>query len=248
MIRSSVSFLFEFKSNLYYSMYWVIKLEKVNNKITKKIKRIFPPYFKEELFNCITHGIMAFIMLLLIPACAVYAYVKGGPIQSFGVSVFTICIFLMFLVSTLYHAMDHDSPHKQVFRILDHIFIYFAIAGSYTPVALCLIKGYQGIIILVIQWAMVIVGILYKSISIKSLPKLSLTIYLVMGWTAILFMPSIIQNSSAAFLWLIVIGGLMYSIGAYFYANKKIPYNHVIWHKFISIASILHFIAIVFYI
>ena len=78
----------------------------------------------------------------------------------------------MFLVSTLYHAMDHDSPHKQVFRILDHIFIYFAIAGSYTPVALCLIKGYQGIIILVIQWAMVIVGILYKSISIKSLPKL----------------------------------------------------------------------------
>ena len=66
---------------------------------------------------------MAFIMLLLIPACAVYAYVKGGPIQSFGVSVFTICIFLMFLVSTLYHAMDHDSPHKQVFRILDHIFI-----------------------------------------------------------------------------------------------------------------------------
>ena len=96
MIRSSVSFLFEFKSNLYYSMYWVIKLEKVNNKITKKIKRIFPPYFKEELFNCITHGIMAFIMLLLIPACAVYAYVKGGPIQSFGVSVFTICIFLMF--------------------------------------------------------------------------------------------------------------------------------------------------------
>lgn len=127
----------------------------------------------------------------------------------------------MFLVSTLYHAMDHDSPHKQVFRILDHIFIYFAIAGSYTPVALCLIKGYQGIIILVIQWAMVIVGILYKSISIKSLPKLSLTIYLVMGWTAILFMPSIIQNSSAAFLWLIVIGGLMYSIGAYFYANKK---------------------------
>lgn len=95
----------------------------------------------------------------------------------------------MFLVSTLYHAMNHHSSHKRVFRILDHIFIYFAIASSYTPVALCLIKGYQGIFILIVQWAMVLVGILYKSISIISLPKLSLTIYLVMGWTAILFFP-----------------------------------------------------------
>lgn len=212
------------------------------------IKRMLPPYFKEEVFNCVTHGIMAFIMLLLIPTCAVYAYKQGGNMQAFGVSVFTICIFLMFLVSTLYHAMAHDSPHKQVFRILDHIFIYFAIAGSYTPVALCLIKGYQGIIILVIQWTMVLIGILYKSISIKSLPKLSLTIYLVMGWTAILFIPSIIQNSSAIFLWLIVGGGILYSIGAYFYAKKDMAYSHVIWHVFISLASILHFIAIVFYI
>lgn len=220
----------------------------MKNKMKNGIERMLPSYFKEEVFNCITHGIMAFIMLLLIPACAIYAYIQGGSLQAFGVSVFTICIFLMFLVSTLYHAMQHDSPHKQVFRILDHIFIYFAIAGSYTPVALCLIKGYQGIAILVIQWTMVLIGILYKSISIKSLPKLSLTIYLVMGWTAVLFIPSIIQNSSAMFLWLIVGGGLLYSIGAYFYAKKDLPYNHVIWHIFISLASVLHFIAIVFYI
>lgn len=220
----------------------------VNNEISKKIKRIFPPYFKEELFNCITHGVMSFVTLLLIPVCAVYSYIKGGVIQSFGVSVFMICIFLMFLVSTLYHAMKHDSPHKQVFRILDHIFIYFAIAGSYTPAALCLIKGYQGIIILIIQWVMVLVGILYKSISIKSLPKLSLTIYLVMGWTVVLFLPSLIKNSSTTFILLIAGGGILYSIGAFFYANKKIPYNHVIWHIFISLASILHFVAIVFYI
>lgn len=220
----------------------------MDNKIKNSIQKIFPPYFKEEVFNCATHGVMAFIMLLLIPVCAVFAYVQGGTIQAFGVSVFTICIFLMFLVSTLYHSMEHNSPHKQVFRILDHIFIYFAIAGSYTPVALCLIKGYEGIAILVIQWTMVFIGILYKSISIKSLPKLSLTIYLVMGWTAVLFIPSILQNSSTIFLVLIVGGGLMYSIGAFFYAKKDFPYGHVIWHIFISLASIAHFIAIVFYI
>ncbi|MFV0396144.1 MAG: PAQR family membrane homeostasis protein TrhA [Coprobacillaceae bacterium] len=220
----------------------------MNKNMEKQLKRIFPPYFKEEVFNCVTHGVMALIMLFLIPACSVYAYIQGGSTEAFGVSVFTICIFLMFLVSTLYHAMKHDSPHKQVFRILDHIFIYFAIAGSYTPVALCLIKGWQGIVILVIQWTMVLVGILYKSISIKSLPKLSLTIYLVMGWTAILFIPSLLQNAQTIFLWLIVLGGVLYSIGAYFYAKKDLPYNHVIWHIFISLASILHFIAIVFYI
>lgn len=218
------------------------------NKIQTGIEKIFPDYFKEELFNCITHGVMAFFMLISIPICAVHAYIKGGFLQSFGVSVFTICLFLMFLISTLYHSMDHDSPHKAIFRILDHIFIYFAIAGSYTPIALCLVRGYEGIAILIIQWTMVLVGILYKSISIKSLPKLSLTIYLVMGWTAVLFIPSIIQNSSLIFIVLIVSGGVLYSIGAYFYAKKDMPYNHVIWHIFISLASILHFIAIVFYI
>lgn len=129
----------------------------------QKNQTYFPPYFKKEPFNCITHKSMAFIMLILIPVCAVYTYIKGGVLQAFGVSVFTICIFLMFLVS----AIDHHSSHKQVFRILDHIFIYFAIAGSYTPITLCLIKGYQEIIILIIQWAMVLIGILYKSISKK---------------------------------------------------------------------------------
>lgn len=220
----------------------------MNKKIEASLTKIFPSYFKEEVWNCIIHGVLSLLLLCFIPFSAVYAYQQGGTIQAFSVSVFTICIFLMLLVSTLYHAMRHDSPHKQVFRILDHIFIYFAIAGSYTPVALCLIKGWQGIVILVIQWLMVIIGILYKSLSIKSLPKLSLTIYLVMGWTIVFFIPRLLSTASSIFLWLIVLGGVLYSIGAYFYAKKDLSYHHVIWHIFIGLASILHFIAIVFYI
>ncbi|WP_249029798.1 PAQR family membrane homeostasis protein TrhA [Tannockella kyphosi] len=206
-----------------------------------------PTYFGQEMWNCIIHGIMAIVCLLLLPVSAIYSYLQGGMKQAFGVSVFVICIFLMFLISTLYHAMDHNSPHKQIFRILDHIFIYFAIAGSYTPVALCLIQGIEGIIILVIQWSMVLIGIFYKSLAIKSLPKLSLTIYLVMGWTAILFLPAILESASTVFLLLIVGGGLMYSIGAIFYAMKNMAYSHVIWHIFIGLASMMHFIAILFY-
>lgn len=217
-----------------------------NNRFKKIMSGVFRLSFKEEVFNCVSHGIMALLMLFLIPTCAVYSYAKYDIIRSVGVSIFTICLFLMFLGSTLYHSMYYSSPQKAVFRILDHIFIYFAIAGSYTPIALSVIGGWEGTLILIIQWTMVLVGILYKSLATNSLPKLSLTIYLVMGWTAVLFIPLLLRNANIPFLTFIIIGGILYSIGAVFYAKKNMKYSHVIWHFFISIASITHFIAIVF--
>lgn len=217
-----------------------------NNRFKKIMSGVFRLSFKEEVFNCVSHGIMALLMLFLIPTCAVYSYAKYDIIRFVGVSIFTICLFLMFLGSTLYHSMYYSSPQKAVFRILDHIFIYFAIAGSYTPIALSLIGGWEGTLILIIQWTMVLVGILYKSLATNSLPKLSLTIYLVMGWTAVLFIPLLLRNAKIPFLTFIIIGGILYSIGAVFYAKKNMKYSHVIWHFFISIASITHFIAIVF--
>lgn len=204
--------------------------------------------FGEEVFNSISHGVMSIIMLFLLPVSAVYAYATSGITKSAGVSIFVLCLFLMFISSTLYHCMSYESPHKAIFRILDHICIYLAIAGSYTPVALCLIKGWQGLLILILQWTMVIVGILYKSISTRSMPKLSLTIYLVMGWTALMFIPSLLANSSIMFLIFIAAGGIMYSIGAFFYAKHDLKYSHSIWHMFIVFASIFHYIAIVFFI
>ena len=217
-----------------------------NNRFKKIMSGVFRLSFKEEVFNCVSHGIMALLMLFLIPTCAVYSYAKYDIIRSVGVSIFTICLFLMFLGSTLYHSMYYSSPQKAVFRILDHIFIYFAIAGSYTPIALSVIGGWEGTLILIIHWTMVLVGILYKSLATNSLPKLSLTIYLVMGWTAVLFIPLLLRNANIPFLTFIIIGGILYSIGAVFYAKKNMKYSHVIRHFFISIASITHFIAIVF--
>ncbi|OCN04990.1 hemolysin III [Erysipelotrichaceae bacterium MTC7] len=202
--------------------------------------------FGEEVFNAVSHGVMILVMLCLIPFGAVYSYTVGGTLRAVGVSIFTICIFLMFLSSTLYHTMAFDSPHKVVFRILDHICIYLAIAGSYTPVALCVIQGWEGTVILIIQWLMVFIGILYKTLSPKSLPKLSLTIYLVMGWSVILFLPVLLRSANFTFLMWIVAGGLLYSVGAYFY-SRKWAYAHAIWHIFIALASICHLIGIIFY-
>lgn len=202
--------------------------------------------FGEEIGNAISHGVMAAILLLVLPLMAVYGYLKGGVIMSIGFSIVAISLFLMFLASTLYHSMSYDSPHKIVFRILDHIFIYVAIAGTFTPIVLVAMDGVISYLVLIIQWGMVLFGILYKSIAKNSLPKVSVTIYMAMGWSAILLIPQLIANTSPMFIGLIVLGGLLYTVGALFYRQKK-PWRHFIWHLFINAASISHLIAIIFY-
>lgn len=204
--------------------------------------------FKEELGNSITHGVMSFLMLMGLPFASIYGYVKGGMTLGTGYGIFIISLFLMFLASTLYHAMAYDSKHKYVFRILDHSFIYVAIAGTYTPVCLYVIGGKLGYGILIVQWLMVLFGILYKAIAQKSIPKLSVTIYLIMGWAALIALPDLIRNSNFWFVFLIALGGILYSIGAWFYMQKDRPYFHMIWHLFINFAALSHFIAIIFFI
>ena len=214
-----------------------------------KKKEIYVPTVGEEVANAVSHGVMSLLTLLALPFAAVWAYVhdSDGVLASASVSVFVISIFLMFLASTLYHSMNPQSKHKAVFHILDHIFIYVAIAGSYTPIALVVIGGWQGIFITVLQWAMVLFGIFYKSLSRKSIPAISLTIYLVMGWTIVFFLPLFVRRASVPLLVLIALGGLLYTLGAYFYAKKGFRYHHMVWHLLINLAVAAHFVGIVFY-
>lgn len=212
--------------------------------------KIYIPTLGEEVGNAISHGVMSILMLLAMPFAAVWSYTHsdGDVLMTFGVSIFCVSIFMMFLISTLYHSMLRDTRHKDIFHILDHIFIYFAIAGSYTPVALSVIGGWQGWLIFILQWVMVIFGIFYKSLSRRSIPAISLTIYLVMGWTVVFFFPLFLRNASWQFITLIALGGVFYTIGAVFYAKKAFRYHHLVWHLFINLAAASHFVAIVFYI
>ena len=211
--------------------------------------KIYIQSFGEEVGNAVSHGVMSILTLIALPFAAVWSYVaSGGQVQTaIGVSIFCISIFMMFLISTLYHSMLHDTRHKEIFHILDHIFIYFAIAGSYTPVALSVIGGWQGWLIFILQWAMVIFGIFYKSLSRRSIPAVSLTIYLVMGWTVVFFFPLFLNHASWQFILYIALGGVFYTIGAVFYAKKAFRYHHLVWHLCINLAAASHFIAIVFY-
>ena len=213
-------------------------------------KMIYIPSFGEEVANSVSHGVMTILMLLALPFSAVWAYMHNpaNPVlASVGVSIFVISIFLMFLCSTLYHSTLPESKHKAVFHILDHIMIYFAIAGSYTPVALCVIGGWQGVLIVVIQWVMVLFGIFYKSLSKRSIPSISLTIYLIMGWMIVIFFPLFWNNASTPLRALIGAGGICYTLGAWFYAKKGFKYHHLVWHLLINLAVVCHFVGIVFF-
>ena len=215
-----------------------------------KIKKFYIPTFGEEVANSVSHGAMTVLALLALPFSAVWAYLHNpaAPIMaSVGVSVFVVSLFLMFLCSTLYHAMLPESKHKAVFHILDHIMIYFAIAGSYTPIALCVIGGWQGSLIVAIQWVMVLFGIFYKSLSKRSIPSISLTIYLIMGWMIVIFFPLFWQQASTPLLALIGAGGIFYTLGAIFYAKKGFRYHHLVWHLLINLAVVCHFVGIVFF-
>ena len=131
----------------------------------EKVRLPYVPTYGEEVANTVSHAVMLPLTLCLLPFAAVWTYLHDARpvLASVSVSVCVISIFLMLLASTLYHSMRPDSKHKAVFHKLDHIFIFVAIAGTYTPVALLVIGGWQGVFVTVLQWTAVLLGILYKT-------------------------------------------------------------------------------------
>ncbi|WP_411843361.1 PAQR family membrane homeostasis protein TrhA [Salinicoccus sp. HZC-1] len=222
--------------------------ERTAKKLEGSLRNIVPLSFGEEVGNSVSHGVAALLFIFILPFTSVYMYGTGGALHAVGGSIFVISILLMFLTSTLYHSMAHNTHHKYIMRLLDHSLIYIAIAGTYTPVALSVIGGKWGIITLIIQWAAAILGILYKVFSPNVNAKVSLAFYLIMGWMAVIFFPVIITNTHWMFLLMLALGGVAYTVGAWFYAQKTRKYFHMIWHFFIIVGSVMHYIGIVFFI
>ncbi len=204
--------------------------------------------FGEEIGNTITHGIMAIVTLILTPYAAIRAYITGKEfalIDAVGVSIFCICIFFMFATSASYHSMIHKTKHKVIYNKLDHIAIFFAIAGTYTPIALSVIGGSQGITLIAIQWTMVLAGILVKTLLWRKSRLLSVPVYLIMGWSVVLFFSTFMHGATPLLFWMVITGGICYSLGCIFYAcNFK--FSHMIFHFFINAGAACHFVGIVF--
>jgi hemolysin III len=198
----------------------------------------------EERFNALTHG-LGFIAAVI---GLVFLLIKAqGYYEQVVVSIYAAAMLLMFLSSTLYHAVSQPNA-KLVLKKIDHIAIYLLIAGTYTPFMLLSVGGWLGITATVLIWLVALVGILFKCFARGRFPKLSIITYLLMGWFAVLFIYPLYQSLAGGGMWLLVLGGLSYTLGVLFYVAKKIQFTHAIWHAFVVGGCLCHFFAIYHYV
>ncbi|MFP3916481.1 hemolysin III family protein [Lysinibacillus telephonicus] len=200
---------------------------------------------KEEFWNALTHGIGA---ILTIPATILLilkAQVSSSKMELISYIIFGISMFCLYAASTLYHSWP---THKSFFKKLDHSSIFLLIAGTYTPIALVAIGGRTGWMLFFIEWGLALIGIVLKQFFVHQYKVLSLLVYIGMGWLAIFVYKPIVEYITINGFLTLLAGGLIYTIGTYFYKNKKIPYNHAIWHVFVMGGSFFMFLAVYLYI
>ena len=177
----------------------------------------------------------------------VKAVSHGGGILLFAALVYTLTMLLEYTMSTLYHALAVDKA-KRVFKVLDHSCIYLFIAGSYTPFCLISLADSNGIVLCAFVWVLAVIGVACEAFWVFRPRWISAVLYLALGWSIVGFLPALIQAIPAAGLWLLVAGGLCYSVGCVFYVLKKIPYMHSIFHLWVVAGSVLQFLAIALYV
>lgn len=199
----------------------------------------------EEIANSISHGVGALGAIAVTPILIANA-IDSGASAVVGASIFGATMIVLYLTSALYHAFPH-SRTKRIFNILDHAAIFLLIAGTYTPFTLGVLWGAWGWSLFGIVWALAILGIVIKSVAGASSGKLSTSLYLAMGWIAIVAAKPFWENiPTPGLVWLLA-GGLMYSAGVIFFIAKKIYYTHFIWHLFVIAGTACHVVAVMKY-
>lgn len=206
-----------------------------------------PPYSsREEVANSISHGLGLLLALVALPVLVLAAIEMGNIRFLVGVSVFGGTMVLLYLASTLYHSISHETA-KQIFRVFDHTAIFLLIAGSYTPFSLGVLHGPWGWSILAIVWTLAIIGITLKIRKRTRHSRISIVLYVIMGWLAVIAVKPIVMLIPVPGILLILAGGLAYTGGLAFFAAQRIRYNHFIWHLFVIAGTTCHFFAVLWY-
>ena len=186
---------------------------------------------KEELWNAISHGIGAILTIPAIVLLIIKGAKEGTAIHIVSYSIFGASMLLLFVMSTLLHSLPVKV--KKLFSIFDHSAIYILIAGTYTPFVLISLQGALGWTLFGIIWGLAILGILFKVFFIHRYEFVSLIFYIVMGLLIIIAVKPLIASITMNGFFLLLLGGILYTVGAIFYAWRAIPYNHAIWHIFV---------------
>ena len=206
-------------------------------------------YYSEK-FNSITHLVGTILALLAMGALLTVAFQQDNILLTFGFITFGVTLVTLYSFSTLYHSFEH-ARLKGIFKKLDHVAIYFLIAGTYTPFLLVTLIESKGLALLVTVWSLAAIGVTLEFVIKKRIEALQLAIYLSMGWLIVLDFSALELALPAAGVNWLIIGGIAYTIGVIFYVldNKKLlKHSHGIWHLFVLTGSICHFVSIIAYV
>ncbi len=201
----------------------------------------------EEIAASVTHGIGVALAVTGLANALTVAIWNGSLFHIVAGAVYGVSLVLLYLASTLYHAIQHRRA-KRVLKVLDHASIYLLIAGTYTPFTLITLRGAWGWSIFGVIWFLAILGISIEAFWVLRPRWTSVVIYVAMGWLGIIAIGPLIASLAAPGLWLLIAGGVAYTVGTVFYVWASVRYTHAIWHLWVVAGSVLHFFAILYYV
>ena len=200
---------------------------------------------EEEISNSITHGIGVILSIAALVILIVFASLYGNVWHVVSFTLFGATMLLLYTSSTLLHALKPGRA-KDFFEIMDHSSIYFFIAGSYTPFLLVAVQNSTGWTLFAIVWGLAIGGTIFKAFFVKKFLFTSTLLYVVMGWLIVFVWNDLVAAIHPTSLILLIIGGLLYTVGAIFYIWKLFKHHHAVWHVFVLSATVCHFFAVLY--
>lgn len=203
--------------------------------------------FAEEMANTITHGIGALLSVVALVLMVVFAARYGNVWHITSVSIYGATLILLYTASTLYHGIRRPAL-KHLMQRIDHASIYLLIAGTYTPFTMVSLRGHWGWALFAVVWGVALLGIFLELGSTRGRQKLSLALYLGLGWVVVIAVKPMLDQVATGGLVLLLLGGLSYTLGVFFYVRHTMAYHHAIWHLFVMLGSLLHFFSIFFYV
>jgi hemolysin III len=202
---------------------------------------------EEEIANSISHGIGLLAALVATPILINQAARSGATGFLIGAIVFSVSLVLLYLASALYHALPVGKT-KRLLKTIEHSAIFLLIAGTYTPLTLGVLRGPWGLAVLVLVWSLAVVGVVLKAFDRLSHPVISTGLYLLMGWLLVIAIKPLVYRVPLPGLLWILAGGAAYTTGvAFFAADSRLKYGHLIWHLFVMAGSACHFLAVLWY-
>lgn len=198
---------------------------------------------KEEKLNVVSHGFGLGLSVIALPILILKAFNFDGFWKPISFIIYGFSMVILYAASTFYHASKNPKKRRKL-NIFDHAAIYVLIAGSYSPFCLVGLNSDLGWYMFLFVWIFALTGIILKLFFTGRFDKLSTAIYLLMGWQVMFFIKPLMESLTTEAFSYLVAGGVFYSVGAILYSIKKIPYNHFIFHIFVLLGSLSHFIAI----